>query len=89
MRFFEVHNPYYALLKASSEKEATQIYVDSVADFEDEVESFEIKEVSRDYALVRFSRAPGEEGELQSIKDAVEDFCRPVAEVLVIDGSLI
>lgn len=89
MKFYEINEPYYALLKANSEKEAIRKYVHNVADLEEEEVDFEIKEVSRDYALARFSRAPGEDKKLLPIGQIVSDFNVQEIEVMIIDGSLI
>ena len=57
MKFFEVHYPYYALIKARDKDEAVQLYVMYIADDEDGTLHEEMKEVERDYALVMHAKA--------------------------------
>ncbi|MEC3611989.1 hypothetical protein P9181_11625 [Bacillus velezensis] len=35
MKFYEIHDPYYALLKAEDKAEAEKIYIENVADTDD------------------------------------------------------
>lgn len=90
MKYFESHDPYYALIKAEDHGEAVQLYISNVAGDSEESQEVaeELKEVSRDYALVKFSRGPGENGKVVSIKDTIEDFISESNSVLLIDGSL-
>lgn len=64
MNFYEITEPYYALIKAEDKAEAEKIFNETVADT-DEYENFqeeEINVVSRDYALIEFTKAgDGEE----------------------------
>lgn len=91
MKFYECTNPYYALIKAEDTGEAVQLYIESVAGDTEESADIEeeLKEVSRDYALVKFSRSPGEDGKTVCIKETLEDFNSEKNSVLLIDGSLI
>ncbi|MED2978218.1 hypothetical protein P4284_16140 [Bacillus swezeyi] len=50
MKYFEIHEPHYALLAADDEKKAAEVYVKWVAD-DDGTLKYNIKEVSRQYAL--------------------------------------
>lgn len=90
MKYFEASYPYYALIAAGNMVEAVELYTSEVAEAE-EVQEIEesIKEVSRDYALVKYSRGPGENGVMVSIKETIEDFNSDKISVLLIDGSLI
>lgn len=88
MRYFEIYDPYYALMKAKNEQEAIKEYVKYVADDDGSLKD-EIQEVSRDYALVKFSRAPGEDKVLLPISEVVDEFVEQEHEVMVIDGNLI
>ncbi|WP_262417703.1 hypothetical protein [Bacillus sp. YC2] len=57
MKFYEINNPYYALLKAEDKAEAEKIYIENVADTDDydNFQDEEIREVERDYALIMYS----------------------------------
>ncbi|MDJ1631020.1 hypothetical protein QNN00_14380 [Bacillus velezensis] len=64
MKFYEIHDPYYALIKATDKADAEKVYIESVADTDD-YENFqeeEIREVERDYALVMFSQIQDHDG---------------------------
>lgn len=68
MKFYEIHDPYYALIKAKDEADAERIYNEYISDTDD-YENFqddEIREVERDYALIMYSQVKGEDGELMS-----------------------
>ncbi|MCY9434165.1 hypothetical protein [Bacillus haynesii] len=51
MKYFEIHEPYYALLAAEDEKKAAEVYCEVVTDDVDDTFMGSIKEVSRQYAL--------------------------------------
>lgn len=87
MKYWEFHEPYYALIKATNKDKAIEKYIDVVSDDEDLLN--EIQEVSRDYALVKFSQAPGENGLLIPVNDILKDFNARNIEVMLIDGSVI
>jgi hypothetical protein len=88
MKFFETHDPYYALIKAENQAEAIKIYTEYVAD-DDGTLNEEIREVDRDYALVRFARSKSEDGDFESVPHALEKFRREKSEVLLIDSGLL
>ncbi|MFK3811827.1 hypothetical protein [Bacillus halotolerans] len=91
MNFYEINEPYYALLKAKDEADAERIYNEQIADTDD-YENFqddEIREVERDYALIMFSQTKDEDGKLVSYTRISEDFNNPEIEVLIMDGSLL
>ncbi|MDF9767653.1 hypothetical protein [Bacillus velezensis] len=91
MKFYEIHDPYYALLKAEDKAEAEKIYNKDVADTDDydNFQDEEIREVERDYALVMFSQSRGVDGELRSYTYISKNFNNPESEVLIWDGSLL
>ncbi|TNU31624.1 hypothetical protein FH493_19040 [Bacillus velezensis] len=91
MKFYEINDPYYALIKAKDEAEAEKIYIQEVADTDD-YENFqddEIREVERDYALIMYSQVKGEDGELMSYTYISGTFNDPDIKVLIMDGSLL
>lgn len=87
MRFFEASTPYYALLKGEDETKATEVYIENVADIDGEM--FDIKEVSRDYALAQLSRTPGEDKNLLPISEVLNDLNNEANSVLLIDAHLL
>lgn len=89
MKFFEIHDPYYALLKAPNEEAAIQEYVKSVAD-DDELHPLkdEIGEVDRDYAVARYSRAKSEDGKEVPLGEILEDIKCDKTMTLIVDGVL-
>lgn len=91
MKFYEIHDPYYALIKAKDEADAERIYNEYISDTDD-YENFqddEIREVERDYALIMYSQVKGENGELMSYTYISGTFNNPDIEVLIMDGSLL
>lgn len=86
MKFYEFDSPYYALLKASNEEEAKVRYVRHVAEDEGDLE---FKEVSEGYALVKYSRATGEDKKVIPIEQILEEFYYDDCETLIVDGQLI
>lgn len=85
MRFFEVQEPYYALLKAESEDVAVEKYAEQVGDWE----NGELKEVSRDYALAFTSRALSENRKPVPLKEVLHDFNNEDVVILLIDGDIL
>ncbi|WLF28849.1 MULTISPECIES: hypothetical protein [Bacillus] len=88
MKFYEVHDPYYALIKAKNEENAMTIYTDTVAD-DDGSLSEEITEVTEAYATIIYSRVNGEDNNVIPVKEVLEHLTNEEEMVLVIDGSLI
>jgi hypothetical protein len=87
MKFYEVHYPYYALLKANDKEEAMQLYTECVADDDGSLHE-EIKEVERDYALIKFSRGKTEDRKEVPVLEILNDFQSNESMVLLIDGAL-
>lgn len=88
MKFYEVHYPYYALLKAKTPGEAIKLYVSGVCE-DDGSLGEEIKEVDRDYALALYARfSKAEDGKHIPISQAIENFQSDEPMVLLIDWAL-
>lgn len=51
MKFFEVSDPYYALIKANTKEKAMNLYTEEVADDDGEL-SEEMTEVGKVYAAI-------------------------------------
>ncbi|MFL1998519.1 hypothetical protein VYF65_004319 [Lysinibacillus irui] len=86
MKFFDFYNPYIALIKAENEEQAKEKYVEWVAEDKGDLE---FDEIERDYAIVKFSQAKSEDGELVPVNEILEQLQSDQPELLVIDGSLI
>jgi hypothetical protein len=91
MNFYELNDPYYALIAAEDKGEAVQLYIANVAgDMEESQEiAEELNEVNRDYVLTKLRRTPGENGENISENDVTEEINSKTSRVILIDGSLI
>jgi hypothetical protein len=88
MKFYEVHYPYYALLKANDKEEAMQLYTECVADNDGSLYE-EIKEVDHDYVLALYGRfSKDENGKFIPISNVIEDIKNDKPTVLLIDGCL-
>ncbi|WP_411503463.1 hypothetical protein [Brevibacillus centrosporus] len=88
MRFFEIHTPYYALLKAETQQDAIATYAKYVAEDDGTLQE-EIREVDRDYALVSFSRGATDDGEEVSILEILTDFQSEESSVLLIGRDVL
>lgn len=89
MKFYEVNEPYYALIKAKTKENAMTIYTDVVADDEEGELAENIKEVTGLYAAIRYSRVNGEDGKPTPVKEDLDDLTNEEEMVLAVDGSLI
>ncbi|MEK4789360.1 hypothetical protein [Bacillus sp. FSL K6-2971] len=89
MKFYEVHDPYYALIKAKTKENAMTIYTDVVADDEEGELAENIKEVTGLYAAIRYSRTVGEDGKTIPFEEVLQDLTNEEEMTLLIDGSLI
>ncbi|MCY1093967.1 hypothetical protein [Bacillus safensis] len=88
MKFYETHEPYYALIKARNSKNATEIYTDTVAD--DDGKLIEnMTEVTEAYAAIIYSRVNGEDNNVIPVKEVLEHLTNEEEMVLIIDGSLL
>ncbi|MFE1562735.1 hypothetical protein ACFW52_07835 [Bacillus velezensis] len=88
MKYFEVSEPYYALIKAYTKEKAMTLYTKEVADDDGEL-SDEMTEVGQVYAAIRQGRAPGEDKELMPFKQVLEEISNDEEMVLLIEGSLL
>lgn len=88
MKFFEVSNPYYSLIKANTKEKAMELYTKNVADDEGELND-EMTEVGGVYAAMRHARAPGEDKELLPLEEALKEITSDDEMVLLIEGNLL
>ncbi|MEC2105026.1 hypothetical protein [Bacillus licheniformis] len=87
MKYYEIHEPYYALLAAEEEKKALEVYVEVVAD-DDGTLKDSIKEVSRQYALGCVGDLALKNKPELSVDKFVRDFNKRENDWLIIDGAL-
>ena len=88
MKFYEVSEPYYALLKAENIEEAIKEYTDTVGS-DDGTLKDEIKEVHIYDAVLKYGRGKSEDGREISVNELFNDLISPEPMTLLIDGSLI
>lgn len=92
MEFYEMKEPYYALIAAEDEKQCLKLYKDIVCEVEDEKEFFDdMKTIDKYEALKMVADSRVGEQEMTGIERAFEDLENLEAngEVLLIDGSLL
>lgn len=88
MDFYEVNDPYYALIKAKSRDEAYQLYVEVVSD-DDGTLLENISQVSKDFTLCKYGICTVmTEGAKININTLVDDINNDKQMVLLIDWSL-
>lgn len=91
MHFYEINDPYYALIMAPSYGDAVQEYLNVVAGEQDEFDELmeEVKIVPEYYAAARFSRGKGENRDLMNMDEILETLNSNKTQVLLMDGSLL
>lgn len=91
MNFYEINEPYYALIKAKDEIEATEKYIEIVAGREEEFEKIreEMNFVEKDYVIGKVAFCIDEDtGERLTSKELLNIIEKEEADVLLMDGSL-
>ncbi|WP_108490821.1 hypothetical protein [Bacillus velezensis] len=88
MKFFEVSDPYYALIKANTKEKAMKLYTEGVADDEENL-SKEMQEVSLEHAVKAYIHRTGfEQGFF--FKDEITNNLKGREEgIVVMDGHLL
>lgn len=89
MKYFEINDPYYAIIKARTRKEAIRVYEEHVADDEDNKLREDIHEISRDYALVHFARGTGEDMKMIKPWELLEEFNDDTPGILLVTSELL
>lgn len=89
MKYFEVQEPYYALIKSEDKEKAMKFYINVVADDEEGTLAEEIKEVDRQYAWGCFLKGINEDKNISSRSVLKHSFDRNTEELLLIDGALL
>jgi len=88
MKFFEVTQPYYALLKAKNPESARQIYTKIVEGVQPLAldEMLEMKEVPVEYASVVYSRSRTKEAREIPLDAVVQALTNRTEMILTVDG---
>ncbi|PRS65036.1 hypothetical protein [Bacillus pumilus] len=89
MKFYETHEPYYALIKARNIERVMEIYNNDVTGDEEKELAESIKEVTALYAATKYSRCTGEDNKTVPIEEVLEDLTNEKEMRLAIDGRLI
>ncbi|MDA1477284.1 hypothetical protein PJ311_18375 [Bacillus sp. CLL-7-23] len=87
MKYYEIHEPYYALIAAEDEKKAAEVYVDFVADDDGNLKN-EVKEVCARYALGTFVGSVAKTNPHFTLGKVATDFVDRKNGYLLIDSSL-
>jgi len=85
MKYYEITEPYYSLIKAESEEKAIEIY--GLDDIEEEY--FKINEVDKDYAWSKFSDSKVERDRDYTDEEIKAEFEDEEEAYLLIDSSMI
>ena len=94
VKFYEIKEPYYALISAKNASQCKLIYEDMVSDVDNDKEFIEnIKVLSITQAIDVLSNGLNEEKEPIGLDDAKIQICDSIisdqATLLLIDGSLL
>lgn len=88
MRYFEVEQPYYALLKAKNPENAKQIYTTMVEGIQPLAidDQLEMKEVSVEYASAVYSRSRTTDAKEIPLDAVVQALTNRTEMILTVDG---
>ncbi|EME3218566.1 hypothetical protein IGK80_000895 [Enterococcus sp. DIV0609] len=92
MKFYEIKEPYFALIVAEDEKQCLKLYKDIVCEVEDEKEFFDdMKTIDKYEAFKILAKSHIEDGGELGAEEAFNQLenLEEDGEVLLIDGSLI
>ncbi|PQE65131.1 hypothetical protein [Enterococcus faecalis] len=92
MKFYEIKEPYFALIAAKDEKQCLKLYKDIVCDVEDEKEFFDdMKTIDKYEAFKMLAKSRIEDGGELGAEEAFNQLenLEENGEVLLIDGGLI
>ncbi len=92
MKFYEIKEPYFALIAAKDEKQCLKLYKDIVCEVEDEKEFFDdMKTIDKYEAFKMLDKSRIEDGGELGAEEAFNQLenLEENGEVLLIDGSLI
>jgi hypothetical protein len=88
MKFFEVKNPYYALISAETEHDAWIEYNNTVCEIEENDEAFDIIEVEKSAAIEKYNHCVEEDMYDDIVPQPFENISS-FQSILIVDGSLL
>ncbi len=92
MKFYEIKEPFFALIAAEDEKQCLELYKDTICEVEDETEFFDdMKTIDKYEAFKMVAKSHTEEGDKTGAEEAFNQLenLEEKGEVLLIDGGLI
>lgn len=92
MKFYEMKEPYFALIASEDEKQCLKLYNDIVCEVEDEKQFFgEMKTIDKYEAFKMLAESHTEDGEKTGVEEAFNQLenLEENGEVLLIDGGLL
>lgn len=92
MNFYEIKDPYFALIAAKDEKQCLKLYKDIVCGIENEKEFFEeMKTIDKYEALKMVAESNIEDGGKLGVEEAFKQLenLKEDGELLIIDGGLL
>ena len=92
MKFYEIKEPYFALIAAEDEKQCLKIYTENVSDVEEEEIFYtEMRTIDKYEAFKMLAKSHTEEGDKTGAEEAFNQLenLEEDGEVLLIDGGLI
>lgn len=92
MNFYEIKDPYLALIAAKDEKQCLKLYKDIVCGIENEKEFFEeMKTIDKYEALKMVAESNIEDGGKLGVEEAFKQLenLKEDGELLIIDGGLL
>ncbi len=88
VKYYEVNEPYYALIKAENKEIARDEYIAHVANDEDGTLIDSIEEIQSDYAIAKYSRTVSEDGLEIPLNEILNNIRSDINMVLIVDGNL-
>lgn len=88
MKYFEIKQPYYALIQTESEEEARDLYTNIVA--EDDDKTIELTKLTEDEAWGKYiDPKVDREGDNKETEELKKEFYDKSNSILLVDGNLI
>ncbi|EIQ7125989.1 hypothetical protein LVP16_001791 [Enterococcus faecalis] len=92
MKFYEIKEPYFALIAAKDEKQCLKLYTENVSDVEEEEIFYtEMRTIDKYEALKMVAESNIEDGGKLGVEEAFKQLenLKEDGELLIIDGGLL
>jgi hypothetical protein len=89
LNYYEIHDPYYALIKAQSREEAINTYIKEIEVEENENYEYAFIELPKELALLKFGQSVDQEGKTMDPEEILELFSSNEPCLLLVDGALL